>query len=81
MSSGPSSPESDPAAYSSGSGAREVEERVTRPMEKLLWEIAGVEYVSSTSREGSSRAVVRFYVGEDLERSVVRVHHQLRANL
>ena len=28
-----------------GSGAKEIEERTTRPMEKLLWEIPGVEYI------------------------------------
>ncbi|HTW64541.1 MAG TPA: efflux RND transporter permease subunit, partial [Bryobacteraceae bacterium] len=28
-----------------GAPAREVEERVTKPMEKLLWEIPGVEYI------------------------------------
>ena len=32
-----------------GSSAREVEERATRPMEKLLWEIPGVEYLYSQS--------------------------------
>ena len=32
-----------------GASAKEVEERVTRPMEKLLWEIPGVEYIYSTS--------------------------------
>jgi multidrug efflux pump subunit AcrB len=31
---------------------REVEERVTRPMEKLLWEIPGVEYIYTTSSPG-----------------------------
>ena len=30
-----------------GASAKEVEERATRPMEKLLWEIPGVEYVYS----------------------------------
>ena len=30
-----------------GTTAKEVEERVTRPMEKLLWEISGVEYIYS----------------------------------
>src|SRR5215475_5828918 len=34
-----------------GFTAKEVEERATRPMEKLLWEIPGVEYLYSTSRE------------------------------
>ncbi|MFO0754668.1 MAG: efflux RND transporter permease subunit, partial [Thermodesulfovibrionales bacterium] len=28
-----------------GASAKEVEERVTKPMEKLLWEIPGVEYI------------------------------------
>ena len=35
-----------------GASAREVEERVTKPMEKLLWEIPGVEYIYSTSSPG-----------------------------
>ena len=30
-----------------GASAQEVEELVTRPMEKLLWEIPGVEYIYS----------------------------------
>ncbi|HQL91520.1 MAG TPA: efflux RND transporter permease subunit [Syntrophales bacterium] len=37
-----------------GASAREVEERVTRPMEKLLWEIKGVEYVYSIGKLGST---------------------------
>ena len=50
-----------------GFTAKEVEERATRPMEKLLWEIPGVEYIYSTSRDGESLVIVRFKVGEDLE--------------
>src|ERR1043165_228291 len=37
-----------------GFSAKEVEERATRPMEKLLWEVPGVEYIYSTSRPGES---------------------------
>ena len=48
-----------------GFSAKEVEERATRPMEKLLWEIPGVEYIYSTSRPGESLVIVRFKVGED----------------
>ena len=51
-----------------GASAKEVEQRVTSPMEKLLWEIPGVEYVYSTSSPGMSMVVVRFFVGEDEER-------------
>ncbi|MCX6619338.1 MAG: efflux RND transporter permease subunit [Acidobacteria bacterium] len=63
-----------------GASAKEVEERVTRPMEKLLWEVPGVEYLYSTSSPGLSMVVVRFYVGEDEEKSIVRLNQKLLAN-
>jgi len=63
-----------------GAGAKEVEERVTRPMEKLLWEIPGVEYIYSTSSEGQSLAIVRFKVGEDMDSSLVKLNQKLQSN-
>jgi multidrug efflux pump subunit AcrB len=63
-----------------GSTAKEVEERATRPMEKLLWEIPGVEYLYSTSRPGESLAIVRFKVGEDVEKSLVKLNQKLQSN-
>ena len=63
-----------------GFSSKEVEERATRPMEKLLWEIPGVEYIYSTSREGESLAIVRFKVGEDIERSLVLLNQKMQAN-
>ena len=63
-----------------GASAHEVEERVTRPMEKLLWEIPGVEYIYSTSSPGQSLAIVRFYVGQDEEKAIVRLNQKLWAN-
>jgi len=63
-----------------GASAKEVEERVTRPMEQLLWEIPGVEYIYSTSSPGMSMAVVRFRVGEDEENSIVRLNQKMFAN-
>ncbi len=63
-----------------GSSAKEVEERVTKPMEKLLWEIPGVEYIYSTSSPGRSLAIVRFKVGEDEEKSIVRLNQKMFAN-
>lgn len=64
-----------------GFTAKEVEERATRPMEKLLWEIPGVEYIYSTSREGECLAIVRFKVGLDPEESLVKLTQKLDANL
>ncbi len=63
-----------------GSSAKEVEERATRPMEKLLWELPGVEYIYSTSRDSESLVIVRFKVGEDPERSLVKLTEKLRSN-
>ena len=63
-----------------GSSAGEVEDRATRPMEKLLWEIPGVEYLYSQSREGEALTIVRFEVGSDPDASLVKVSEKLRAN-
>ena len=63
-----------------GASAKEVEQRITSPMEKLLWEIPGVEYVYTTSSPGMSMAVVRFFVGQDEEKSIVRLQSKLLAN-
>ncbi len=60
-----------------GASAKEVENRVTYPMEKLLWEIPGVRYIYSTSRPGMSLVIVRFYVGQDEEKSIVRLNQKL----
>jgi len=63
-----------------GASAREVEERVTRPMEKFLWEIKGVEYIYSIVKPGMNLTIVRFYVGEDMEDSIVNLYNKLMAN-
>ncbi len=63
-----------------GATAQEVEQRVATPMEKLLWEIPGVEYVYSTSRAGMCMAVVRFKVGEKEEDSIVKLYNKLYSN-
>jgi len=63
-----------------GASAAEVEERVTRPMENLLWEIEGVEYVYSSSMTGMSLVIVRFKVGEDMEDSLVKLYNKLMSN-
>ena len=64
-----------------GASPAEVEQRVTRPMEKLLWEIPGVEYVYSTSSPGMSMVIVRFFVGQNEEQAIVRLNQKLFANM
>jgi len=63
-----------------GASVSEVENRVTRPMERLLWQIPGVEYIYSTVSPGSNMTIVRFYVGEDEEESIVRLNQKMFAN-
>ena len=63
-----------------GVSAAEVEQRVTKPMEKLLWEIPGVEYIYSTSSPGMAMAIVRFYVGQNEEDSLVKAYNKLFSN-
>ena len=63
-----------------GADAPDVENRVTRPMEKLLWEIPGVEYIYSTASPGANLTIVRFKVGEDLEASLVKLNQKLQTN-
>ncbi len=63
-----------------GASAQEVNDQVAKPLEKLLWEIKGVEYVYSISRPGTALCVVRFYVGESMEDSLVKLYNQLMSN-
>jgi multidrug efflux pump subunit AcrB len=64
-----------------GASPAEVEQRISRPLEKLLWEIPGVEYLYSTSSPGRAMVIVRFLVGEDEERALVRLNQKLAANV
>ena len=64
-----------------GASAAEVENRVTTPLEQLLWEITGVEYVYSTSSPGMSMIIVRFEVGFNEEEALVQLNQKLAANV
>ncbi|MRR15238.1 MAG: efflux RND transporter permease subunit [Deltaproteobacteria bacterium] len=63
-----------------GASPREVEERVTIPMEKLLYEIKGVEYIYSIVKPGFNITIVRFYVGENMEESLVKLYNKLMSH-
>ena len=64
----------------SGATPAEIEQQVTIPMEKLLYELPGVEYIYSTSMAGQALLIVRFYVGEDFESAIVRLNQKLATN-
>lgn len=64
-----------------GHSAAEVEQMVTTPLEKILYQIDGVEYVYSMSRQDQAIITVRFFVGEDRERSLVKLYKKIQENL
>ncbi|MDE3170191.1 MAG: efflux RND transporter permease subunit [Acidobacteriota bacterium] len=64
-----------------GASAQEVAQRVSVPVERLLREIPGVEYVYSISHPGLSLVIVRYYVGTNAEDAVVKTYNKLYSNL
>ena len=69
----------DVMAVFPGASPSEVENLLTRSIEKLMWEIPGVEYVYAMAGDGMTLVTVRFTVGEDQDRSVSKVHAKLAA--
>ncbi len=63
-----------------GASPQEVEQRVTNPVESLMHEIPGVEYVYSISSPGQSLVIVRFLVGTSQEDALVKVYSKLYSN-
>ncbi len=64
-----------------GASPTEVEQRIIKPLEKMVSNIPGVEYVYSTSMEEQGMLIVQFYVGEDIERSYVKLYNELMKNI
>ncbi|MBN1103556.1 MAG: efflux RND transporter permease subunit [Deltaproteobacteria bacterium] len=74
-------PMADVFVRAPGASAAEVESLVATPLERLLWQIDGVEYVYSVSRRDMAVVTVRFFVGEDRERSLVKLHNRITMNI
>ncbi len=64
-----------------GASAEEVEKLVATPLERLLWQLDGVEYVYSTSYRDRCMVTVRFFVGENREDSLVKLHNTIMRNV
>jgi len=63
-----------------GASSQEVAQRVSLPMEKLLREVPGVEYIYSISHPGVSMVIVRFYVGTKEEDAIIQTYNKLYSN-
>ena len=64
-----------------GASAEEVERQVATRLEKILYQIDGVEYIYSMSRPEMAVVTVRFYVGENRENSLVKIYNKIQSNL
>ena len=64
-----------------GAAPSEVEARVAKALERTLTEIPGVDYVYSTSMHDVALVTVRFKVGEDAERSMVKLWTAIMKNM
>jgi len=64
-----------------GGSAEEVERLVSARLERLLYQIDGVEYVYSMSRTGMAVVTVRYHVGQDREESLIKLYNKISQNL
>ena len=64
-----------------GATPTEVENRVAIPLEKLVSNVKGVEYVYSTSMNGQAMVTVQFFVGQDIERSLVKLYTEIMKHM
>jgi multidrug efflux pump subunit AcrB len=60
-----------------GANPKEVETRLVAPLEKAIANIKGVKHIHSMSRSGAAMIIVQFEVGEDIERSYVKLYDEL----
>jgi len=70
-------PMADIAVRYPGATPREVERRVAEPLERLVTNIEGVEYVYSTSMPGQALVSVRYFVGEPSAQSMVKLYEEI----
>ena len=64
-----------------GAEPKDVETKVAAPLEKMISNVKGVEYVYSTSMKGQAMIIVQFYVGENVENSLVKLYSELMKNM
>lgn len=64
-----------------GAEPKEVETKLVAPIEKIVSNVKGVEYVYSTTMKGQAVLTIQFYVGEDVERSLVKLYNEIMKNM
>ncbi|THB80267.1 MAG: efflux RND transporter permease subunit [Desulfobacteraceae bacterium] len=74
-------PMADVYVKAPGASPEEIEKLVATPLEQILWEIDGVEYVYAMASREEALITVRFFVGEDREDSLLKLHNKIQMNL
>ena len=64
-----------------GAEPAEVESDIVQPLEKMVSNIKGVEDIYATAMNGMAMLTVQYYVGEDVERSMVKLYSELMKNM
>jgi multidrug efflux pump subunit AcrB len=60
-----------------GTPSPQVERQLTTPVERQLWQIPGLEYLYSISRDDGAALILRFEVGFDPDQALTRVRTRL----
>ncbi|MDD2437759.1 MAG: efflux RND transporter permease subunit, partial [Massilibacteroides sp.] len=64
-----------------GASPKEVESALVQPVEKIVSNIKGVEHVYATAMNGQAMLTVQFYVGEEMEPSLVKLYNEIMKNM
>lgn len=64
-----------------GASASEVNNLVTKPLERKLWQIPGVKHVYSISMNSESIVTVQFHVNASRDKSLVDLYNKIFSNL
>jgi multidrug efflux pump subunit AcrB len=63
-----------------GASAQEVEQLVVNPLEALVRQISGVDHTFAVAMNSMALIQVQFEVGEDKERSLVKIHDRIQGH-
>ncbi|MCB1785391.1 MAG: efflux RND transporter permease subunit [Gammaproteobacteria bacterium] len=64
-----------------GAEPEQVASLAVQPLERIMYEIEGVDHVYSASQRGMGIVTVQFDVGEEMENSLVKVNDKLESNM
>ncbi|MGB5254925.1 MAG: efflux RND transporter permease subunit, partial [Sedimenticolaceae bacterium] len=64
-----------------GAEPEQVASLAVQPLERIMYEIAGVDHVYSASQRGMGVVTIQFDVGEEMENSLVKVNDKLESNM